>query len=129
MNTSSYFVEEVKNSNMTPIEILNWYRNFYHTEDNSTEQGIMARAINDIFIRLKDIGVLDDERLKICNKDYKSKSATINKTNLFTNKKLIKLIDFIQTALINPNTDVTYDLELLKNELQEENYCIESGEE
>ena len=44
------FVREVKNHNMTdPLEILNWYRNLYHCEDNHTEQGIMAYAINDLF--------------------------------------------------------------------------------
>ena len=128
MNTSKCFVEEVKNNNMTPIEILNWYRNFYHTENNDTEKGIMVNAINDIFMRLEDIGVLYDERLNMSNEDYEQE-CNYKKITLSTNKKLIKLIDLIQTALINPNTDVTYDLELLKNEVQEENYLIESGEE
>lgn len=37
------FVKEVKEHNMTdPLDILNWYRNLYHTEDNHTEHGIMA---------------------------------------------------------------------------------------
>lgn len=50
-----YFAEEVKVSNMTdPLEILNWYRNLYYTENNNTEHGIMARAINDLFMKYKD---------------------------------------------------------------------------
>lgn len=50
------FVREVKNHNMTdPLEILNWYRNLYHCEDNHTEQGIMAYAINDLFVTYKDV--------------------------------------------------------------------------
>ena len=49
-----HFVEEVKKHNMTdPLEILNWYRNLYHTEDNHTEHGIMAYAINDLFMKYK----------------------------------------------------------------------------
>ena len=48
------FVKEVKEHNMTdPLEILNWYRNLYHCEDNHTEQGIMAYAINDLFMKYK----------------------------------------------------------------------------
>ena len=51
-----YFVEEVKEFNMIdPIEILNWYRNLYYTENNNTEHGIMARAINDLFMKYKDV--------------------------------------------------------------------------
>jgi hypothetical protein len=49
-----YFVEEVKASNMTdPLEILNWYRNLYYTENDNTERGVMARAINDLFTKYK----------------------------------------------------------------------------
>lgn len=48
------FVKEVKEHNMIdPLDILNWYRNLYHTEDNHTEHGIMAWAINDLFIKYK----------------------------------------------------------------------------
>ena len=48
------FVAEVKKYDMTdPLEILNWYRNLYHCEDNHTEQGIMAYAINDLFVKYK----------------------------------------------------------------------------
>lgn len=48
------FVKEVKEHNMTdPLDILNWYRNLYHTEDNHAEHGIMAWAINDLFMKYK----------------------------------------------------------------------------
>lgn len=51
-----YFVEEVKTFNMTdPLEILNWYRNLYYQESDNTEHGIMARAINDLFMEYKDV--------------------------------------------------------------------------
>ena len=49
------FVREVKEKNITdPFEILNWYRNLYHAEGNHTEQGIMAYAINDVFMVYRD---------------------------------------------------------------------------
>ena len=51
-----YFVEEVKICNIVdPLEILNWYRNLYYKESDSTEHGIMARAINDLFMKYKDV--------------------------------------------------------------------------
>lgn len=50
------FVKEVKKHNMTnPLDILNWYQNLYHCEDNHTEQGIMTYAINGLFVKYKDI--------------------------------------------------------------------------
>lgn len=55
ISVDNLFVKEVKKYNMTdPLEILNWYRNLYHCEDNHTEQGIMAYAINDLFMKYKD---------------------------------------------------------------------------
>ena len=52
MEYENTFVREIKEKNMTdPFEILNWYRNLYHTEDNHTEHGIMAYAINDVFMK------------------------------------------------------------------------------
>ena len=143
MNASNYFVEEVENNDMTPIEILNWYRNFYHTENNNTEQGVMVRAINDIFMRLKDIGILNDERLLMSNEDYKlnykNKQQNIKKVHetsnkyndsvIRTNKKFINLIDLILSLINNPNIDITYNLDLLANELKEENNRIESEKE
>ena len=54
--TENTFVREVKKHNMTnPLDILNWYRNLYHCEDNHIEQGIMANAINDLFVTYKDV--------------------------------------------------------------------------
>lgn len=54
MEYENTFVKEVKEHNMTdPLDILNWYRNLYHTEDNHTEHGIMAWAINDLFMQYK----------------------------------------------------------------------------
>lgn len=142
MNASNYFVEEVENSNMTPIEILNWYRNFYYKEAVGTECRIMAETINDIFMRLTDMGLSEDERLLMSNEDYKLNyknkqqnikklHETSNKYNdrvILTNKKFIKLIDLIKTPMNNPNTDVTYALDLFADELQEENNCIEREE-
>lgn len=50
-----YFVYEVKKHNMKdPLEILNWYRNLYYKEGNHTEHGIMAEAINDLFMKYKN---------------------------------------------------------------------------
>jgi hypothetical protein len=55
VSVDNLFVKEVKNYKMTdPLEILNWYRNLYHCEDNHTEQGIMVSAINDLFMKYKD---------------------------------------------------------------------------
>jgi len=48
------FVREVKENNMTdPLDILNWYRNLYYKEGNHTEHGIVAIAINDVFVKYK----------------------------------------------------------------------------
>lgn len=46
------FVKEVYEHDMTdPMEILNWYRNLYHKESITTERGLMADAINDLFVK------------------------------------------------------------------------------
>ena len=51
-----YFIKEVHRNGMSnPIEILNWYRNLYYTESQNTERGIMAKAINDLFMEYKDV--------------------------------------------------------------------------
>lgn len=50
------FVEEVEKHHMTnPFEILNWYRNLYYQEDCHSEQRIMAEAINNLFMKYKDV--------------------------------------------------------------------------
>lgn len=41
------------------MSILNWYRNLYYKAEPDTEHGIMARAINDMFMKAKELGVLD----------------------------------------------------------------------
>ena len=44
-----HFIEGIMPSD-TCWDILNWYRNLYYTNSDNTERGIMARAINDLFI-------------------------------------------------------------------------------
>lgn len=48
-----YFVSNIKKSD-SYMDILNWYRNLYHTENTNTERGIMANAINDLFMSIND---------------------------------------------------------------------------
>ena len=51
MSIEAYFIEEIqKNKIIAPLQILNLYRNFYYTENSNTERGIVARAINDLFM-------------------------------------------------------------------------------
>ena len=57
-NREKYFVEECKNIKGY-INILNWYRNLYYQDELDTEHGIMARAINETFMKLKELNVLD----------------------------------------------------------------------
>ncbi len=40
---------------LTPIEILNIYRNKYYNDGNATEKGIVATAINDILPEIERI--------------------------------------------------------------------------
>ena len=48
------FVWEVYGSDMRdPLEILNWYRNCYYKEGLDTERGLVAIAINDLFVKYK----------------------------------------------------------------------------
>lgn len=50
------FISEIKNSYVIdPLEILNFYRNLYHCENDTTERGIMSRAINDLFVEYKNV--------------------------------------------------------------------------
>ena len=57
-NREKYFVEECKNIKGC-MNILNWYRNLYYQDEPNTEHGIMARAINDMFMKAKELDVLD----------------------------------------------------------------------
>lgn len=49
---SKTFVDGVKETD-DYFTILNWYRNLNYKEEPNTERGIMARAINDLFMALK----------------------------------------------------------------------------
>lgn len=46
------FLFEKAVEGMTAEEILNYYRNLYHAEPQSTEHGIVANALNDILPRM-----------------------------------------------------------------------------
>lgn len=48
-NLEKYFVENIKSTDSS-IDILNWYRNLYYKEEPDTERGVVARAINNLFI-------------------------------------------------------------------------------
>ena len=48
-NLEKHFVKNIK-SNDSSIDILNWYRNLYYKEEPDTERGVVARAINNLFI-------------------------------------------------------------------------------
>lgn len=46
------FVREVLVKNIRePLDILNWYRNLYYKEGITTERGLMAMTINDLFMK------------------------------------------------------------------------------
>lgn len=56
MKYDSDFTEEVIEDHMEdPLEILNWYRNLYYKEAGNTERGIMANAINDLFMKYRNV--------------------------------------------------------------------------
>ena len=44
-----YFINSI-NPEDSSVDILNWYRNLYYKEEPNTERGIVARAINNLFI-------------------------------------------------------------------------------
>lgn len=111
INLNEMFVEEVRNHSMTPIEILNWYRNFYYKEDDNTEQYIMAKAINDIFMCFKGLyGSSEKDVLEMLEERY-SKQAKIN-SNTYLKMSIgtptiipkgTKLSDVLNYALIGEN--------------------------
>ena len=53
MQWDGVFVSGIQ-KNDSYMDILNWYRNLYHAESTSTERGIMANAINDLFMSLRE---------------------------------------------------------------------------
>lgn len=107
INLSRMFVEEVRNNNMTPIEILNYYRNFYYKEDDDTEQSIMARAINDIFMCFKDMYGTDEKSVLEMLEERYAKQVRINSNTYLSMSgetppiipKGTKLSDFLNWAL------------------------------
>ncbi len=58
-------------SELTPIEILNDFRNRYYNDGNSTENGIVANALNDIMPRMIVPPVKVGETVyRVCKKKY-----------------------------------------------------------
>lgn len=55
MEDNVFTKEVLKDSVTDPLEILNWYRNLYYREPVHTERGIMADAINNLFMEYKII--------------------------------------------------------------------------
>lgn len=49
-------IDKLKNPNNS-FDILNWYRNLYYQNDNNTERGKMSWAINNVFNKLKELGI------------------------------------------------------------------------
>ena len=49
-------INKLKNPNNS-FDILNWYRNLYYKEDQKTEHGVMACAINEVFNKLKELNI------------------------------------------------------------------------
>ena len=51
-------VHEIINNGATlNVDILNWYRNLYYKEGKNTERGIIAHAINNLFMEMKVKGI------------------------------------------------------------------------
>ena len=48
-----HFVKGVEKCD-SPEDILNWYRNLYYKEAGNTERRIIAEAINNYFMKVKD---------------------------------------------------------------------------
>ena len=48
-----YFVEDAEKCHSSE-DILNWYRNLYYKAAQHTERRIMAEAINNYFMKIKD---------------------------------------------------------------------------
>lgn len=111
INLNEMFVEEVRNNNMTPIEILNYYRNFYYKEDDDTEQYIMAKAINDIFMCFKGLyGSSEKNVLEMLEERYSKQTEINNNTYLEISigtppiiPKSTKLSDVLNYALRGEN--------------------------
>ena len=57
-NREKYFVEKCNNIKGC-MNILNFYRNLYYQDEPNTEHGIMAKTINEMFMKSKELNVLD----------------------------------------------------------------------
>lgn len=44
-------VEQVEKHKLNTLETLNYYRNYYRSENKTTEQGVMVDALNDLFLK------------------------------------------------------------------------------
>ena len=51
-----YGINKLKNPDNC-FDILNWYRNLYYKENKNTEHGKMAYAINEVLMKLKELGI------------------------------------------------------------------------
>lgn len=112
------------------MEELKKYSVYVHTFPNGKKYvGVTCLPVNARWCNGK--GYDNHKKMSEAIKEFgweNVKHETSNKYNdISTNNKLIKLIDLIQISINNPNTDITYDLDLFKDELQEENNRIESS--
>ena len=48
-----WFLDGIKPED-TCLDILNWYRNLYYKESKNTERGVIAWAINDLFMMMRE---------------------------------------------------------------------------
>jgi hypothetical protein len=106
MEYENTFVREVKEKNMTkPEDILNWYRNLYHTEDNHTEHGIMAYAINDYFadVAPKSEVVVASVILEIS----KMLKSSYNRKHAFVNDEFLRGRDGAYQEFIDILTEIS----------------------
>ena len=56
---------------MTAEDVLNYYRNLYHAEPQSTERGIIANALNDILPRMIVPPCKEGDTVyRVCKKKY-----------------------------------------------------------
>ena len=64
MINQEYFEKQMKqlvdNNNFNTVSILNWYRNAYFREPNTTERGIVAYEINNVFAFLNEKGYMEE---------------------------------------------------------------------
>ena len=59
MEVNEYFVKGCDKLDGC-MSILNWYRYLYYRAEPNTEHGIMAKAINDMFMKAIELDVLSE---------------------------------------------------------------------